>query len=123
MSYTESIISGIVQGLTEFLPISSSGHLVILHNFFGYKEPQILFDIFLHIGTLFAVLIYFRRDIINVVTKERRLLWLVIIGSIPTAIIGFAFKDILRALFTDVKMVGIMLFITAGFLLQLNGLL
>ena len=116
MSYAEAIISGIVQGITEFLPVSSSGHLVILHNYFGYKQPQLLFDIFLHIGTLFAVLIYFRRDIINVITKERRLLWLVVIGSVPTAIIGFAFKDIFKALFTDVKMVGIMLFVTAGFL-------
>lgn len=116
MGYAEAIISGIVQGLTEFLPVSSSGHLVILHHYFGYKEPQILFDIFLHIGTLFAVLIYFRHDIIKIVTKERRLLGLVLIGSIPTAIIGFLFKDIYETLFADMKVVGLMLIVTAGFL-------
>lgn len=115
-SYIEAIISGIVQGLTEFLPISSSGHLAILHYYFGYKEPQVLFYIFLHIGTLFAILAYFWYDIIKVVTKEQRWLGLILIGSIPTAAIGFLFKDGFETLFADIKAIGLMLFITAGFL-------
>lgn len=116
MSYAEAIISGIVQGLTEFLPVSSSGHLAILHQYLGYKEPQVLFDIFLHVGTLFAVLVYFWCDIIKVVTKERQVLGFILVASIPTGAIGFIFKDMFEALFTNVKAVGLMLIITAGIL-------
>jgi undecaprenyl-diphosphatase len=116
MSYAQAIISGIVQGITEFLPISSSGHLVILHNLFGYKEPQLLFNLFLHAGTLLAVLAYFHKDIINMLTKDRRLFLAVIIGSLPTALIGYFFKDIFESLFANIVIVGIMLYVTAGFL-------
>jgi undecaprenyl-diphosphatase len=113
MTYTQAIISGVIQGITEFLPVSSSGHLVILQNYFGYKEPQLLFNVFLHIGTLFAVLVYFWQDIVKVFIKERRLLLAVIIGSIPTAFIGYFFKDILESLFANIQIVGIMLYVTA----------
>ena len=116
MSYTEAIISGIVQGLTEFLPVSSSGHLVVLHHFFGYNQPQFTFDIFLHIGTLFAVLVYFRRDIIDMLKRRPRLLMYVILATIPTALIGFLFIDLVEGLFQNIKLVGLMLFVTAGFL-------
>lgn len=116
MSYTEAIISGIVQGLTEFLPVSSSGHLVVLHHFFGYNQPQFTFDIFLHIGTLFAVLVYFRRDIIDMLKRRPRLLIYVILATIPTALIGFLFIDFVEGLFQNIKLVGLMLFVTAGFL-------
>ncbi|MFH1868518.1 MAG: undecaprenyl-diphosphate phosphatase [Candidatus Omnitrophota bacterium] len=116
MSYIQTIISGIVQGLTEFLPVSSSGHLVMLHHYFGIKEPQLFFDIILHVATLFAILVYFRRDIISVFTKERRLLLFILVGTIPTAIIGLLFKDIFESLFVHVKFTGLMLFITANFL-------
>jgi undecaprenyl-diphosphatase len=113
MTYTQAIISGIVQGITEFLPVSSSGHLVILHNYFGYKEPQLLFNVFLHVATLFAVIVYFWKDILNAIIKERKLLLAVFIGSIPTAFIGYFFKDIFESLFANVIIVGIMLYITA----------
>jgi undecaprenyl-diphosphatase len=113
MSYTQAVISGIVQGITEFLPVSSSGHLAILHSYFGYREPQMLFNVFLHAGTLSAVVVYFRKDIIDVITKEHRLLLAVIIGSIPTALIGYFFKDILESLFANINIIGIMLYVTA----------
>jgi undecaprenyl-diphosphatase len=116
MSYAEAIISGIVQGVTEFLPISSSGHLVILHHYFGFKEPQLLFDIFLHIGTLFAVAVYFWRDIIKLFTIQKRLLLFIVTGTIPTALIGYYFRDTFEPCFADIKIVGIMLFVTAIFL-------
>lgn len=116
MTYTQAIISGIVQGMTEFLPISSSGHLVILHNYFGLKQPQLLFDIFLHIGTLFAVVVYFWRDIIRVVTAEKTLLLYIVLGTIPTALIGFYFQDRFESCFSDVRVVGLMLLATAAFL-------
>ena len=70
MSFTESLISGVVQGLTEFLPVSSSGHLVLVHYFFGFKEPGVLFDICLHVATLGAILLYFWRDVLGLFTKK-----------------------------------------------------
>ncbi|MCX8012253.1 MAG: hypothetical protein N3A64_03780, partial [Desulfobacterota bacterium] len=64
MNIFEAIFLGILQGLTEFLPVSSSGHLVIFQNLFGLKEPELFFDTMLHLGTLIAVVIVFRSDII-----------------------------------------------------------
>jgi undecaprenyl-diphosphatase len=116
MSYTYAIISGIVQGITEFLPVSSSGHLVILHHYFGYQHPHLLFNLFLHAGTLLAVFVYFWQDIVNMVRKEHKLLQAVVIGSLPTALIGYFFGGILESLFANIKIVGIMLFVTALFL-------
>jgi undecaprenyl-diphosphatase len=116
MSYTYAIISGIVQGITEFLPVSSSGHLVILHHYFGYQHPHLSFNLFLHAGTLLAVFVYFWQDIINMVRKEHKLLQAVIIGSLPTALIGYFFRGIFESLFANIKIVGIMLFVTALFL-------
>jgi len=64
MSFFESILLGIIQGLTEFIPVSSSGHLVLLQHFFGWGESDnILFEVFLHLGTLFAVLVFFHKII------------------------------------------------------------
>lgn len=134
MSIIDSIILGIVQGLTEFLPISSSGHLVLFQNLLGYKEPEILFDVGLHCGTLLAVFIYFRSDLkqmiaetinfmIKLVKEERSVrsihenphvsltIW-VIIGTIPTALIGLIFRSPLESLFGSIVVVGIMLTIT-----------
>ena len=116
MSILEAVLSGILQGAAEFLPISSSGHLVLLHHYFGYKQPQLLFDIFLHIGTLLAILVYFRKDIWSAFTKERRLLLLILIGCIPTAIVGFLFGAFFRQAFVDIKLMGFMLIATALFL-------
>ena len=134
MSIIDSIILGVVQGLTEFLPISSSGHLVLFQNLLGYREPEILFDVGLHCGTLLAVFIYFRSDlkqmisesvnfVIKLVKEERSVrsvhenphvsltLW-VIVGTIPTALIGVIFKSPLESLFGSVTVVGIMLVVT-----------
>ena len=66
MNLTEAVLLGIVQGLTEFLPVSSSGHLVLFQNLLGLKEPLLAFDISVHVGTLFAVVIYFFKDIIGI---------------------------------------------------------
>ena len=66
MNFIESLILGIIQGLTEFFPVSSSGHLVIFQQMMGLKEPVLIFDISVHMGTLAAIVIYFFKDIINI---------------------------------------------------------
>jgi undecaprenyl-diphosphatase len=144
MNLLSSIFLGIIQGLAEFLPVSSSGHLVIFQNLMGFKEPEILFDVSLHLGTLLAVFIFFRADLMRIVIdikeyltdiaikkipvssiKERPhalfALW-VIIATIPTGIIGAVFKDTLESLFGKVQMVGIMIIIT-GIILGITRLI
>lgn len=117
MTITEALTSGIVQGLTEFLPVSSSGHLVFLHSFFGFKEPNIFFDICLHAGTLTAVVIYFLRDIVDLI-RQKNINWLIciIIGSIPAVAAALLFENRIEAFFTDPAKVSGML-IATGFVL------
>jgi len=112
MNLMEAIISGVIQGITEFFPISSSGHLVLLHNAFGMKEPQIAFDIFLHLGTLVSILIFFWKDIHNLFGKDRPMLILLAIASIPTFAIGITFEESIEKLFSMPKTTGLMLMIT-----------
>ena len=121
----QAIFLGIVQGLTEFLPISSSGHLVFFQSLFGLEEPQLLFNVTLHLGTLLAVVIFFRTDIkkilqgITVVLKRKKeskqgarlFLWIVI-ATIPTGLMGVIFHDWFKSLFSKPKIVGVMLLIT-----------
>ncbi|MCK4859675.1 MAG: undecaprenyl-diphosphate phosphatase [Candidatus Omnitrophica bacterium] len=116
MTFFQAVISGVVQGVTEFLPVSSSGHLIILHHLLKI-EQDFLFDIFVHLGTLIALLIFFYSDIISLFRKQKKLFSLLIIASIPTAIIGFMWGDIFSRLFVNIKSVGIMLLITAVWLL------
>jgi len=111
MTTLQAIISGVVQGVTEFLPISSSGHLIILHHFLKVKQ-DFLFDIFVHLGTLIALFLFFWSQIVVLFRQQRKLLFLIVIASIPTAIIGFVWGDIFQQLFMNIKGVGIMLLIT-----------
>lgn len=134
MDTVTGLLLGIIQGLTEFLPISSSGHLVLFQNLFGLKEPVLLFDTSLHLGTLLAVCAYFRSDlkqmvvetlkfIIDLIQGRRSLkgiremphvsltLW-VLVGTIPTAVIGLLFRFSLENLFWSLPRVGIMLLFT-----------
>ena len=128
MSLLQAIILGVVQGLTEFLPVSSSGHLVLGESLLKIKLTDISFEVFLHFGTLLAVTVYFRRKIwvmlkavwlrvkIPYMRKESdqdwRLFWLIIIGSIPAGILGVLFKDIIEKSFTSVIFVSCMLLVT-----------
>lgn len=91
----EAIILGIIQGITEFLPISSTAHLILIPRFFGWQGEvnSLTFDIALHTGSLLAVLIYFRKDWSRLIFQERRLLLSVIIASIPAGVIGLLFDD------------------------------
>ena len=103
-------ILGAVQGLTEFLPISSSGHLVIAQHLVpGFAQPGVLFDVVLHAGTLGAVLFYFRKKIISMNYKY---MMLIIIGTIPAVVIGLLFQDQIESIFSNLKLVGIALLVT-----------
>ena len=112
MSIWQALVLGVIQGITEFFPVSSSGHLVIFQNLFGIKEPQLAFDIFLHLGTSAAVMIFFRKDILRLFTDDRKTLFFIVAASVPTFIIGFFFKDSIESLFGAGKMVGYMLLVT-----------
>ncbi|QQE73870.1 undecaprenyl-diphosphate phosphatase [Brevibacillus composti] len=90
----EHIFLGIVQGLTEFLPISSTGHLVLFRKLFGMQEAGLLFDTMLHFGTLIAVVLVFWTEITQVLRNPAgKLARLLVVGTIPTAVIGLAFED------------------------------
>src|SRR3989338_4889279 len=116
MSLYQVILSGIVQGLTEFLPVSSSGHLVILHSFFNLSKPQLNFDIALHFGTLIAALLYFRKDIIGLLTKDKKTGIFIILGSVPAAIAGILLKDRIEIFFANQRLVAAMLILTGVWL-------
>ncbi|MBN1622585.1 MAG: undecaprenyl-diphosphate phosphatase [Endomicrobiales bacterium] len=116
----DSIILGIVQGITEFLPISSSGHLVFFQSLLGWAEPGIWFDIILHTSTLCAICYYFRKDLKDIVLyKDIRTVKLIVIASIPTGLIGYLGKDLIEHSFGSVKWSAFFLIIT-GILLFLT---
>lgn len=118
MSVIESAILGIIQGLTEFLPISSSGHLVLFQKLFGLHEATLAYDTMLHIGTLVAVLIIFWEDILSMIKNPfSKLTLLVVVGTIPTAIIGLAFKDFFEQLFASGQSLGVEFLVTGLILL------
>lgn len=128
MTFFHAILLGLIQGLTEFLPVSSSGHLAIAQHFLpGFDQPGLLFDVLLHAGTMAAVLLYFRREVGRLLTAyfrkdeqavtDRRILNLLILGSIPTAIIGLTGKDFFEGLFENLLVIGSMLLVTACLLL------
>ncbi|MDO8986892.1 MAG: undecaprenyl-diphosphate phosphatase, partial [Coriobacteriia bacterium] len=119
-----SLVLGVVQGLAEFLPVSSSGHLRLFQEVFGWQEFGVAFDVMLHLATLLAVAVYFRRDIANMAlaafskdtkrSADRRLAWLVVVATVPTGIIGLLGNN----WFETVPMiyVGIAFLITAAIL-------
>ncbi len=138
MDWIEAVVLGIVQGLAEFLPVSSSGHLVLLQHLFGLTEPELLFDICLHVGTLVAVVAVFYKDIAALLGTlgrvpallrssggpaalfrdhpEVRLMVMIVAGSIPTAVIGLLLSRIAERLFGTIWLVGCALLITGTFL-------
>lgn len=117
------ILLGIIQGLTEFLPISSSGHLAILENFLNIKEP-VAVTAFLHFGTFFSTLIFFRKEIIELLSglvkkelKSLKYIIYIIVGNIPVVIFALLFRDFIESSFTDIKLVSIFLGITGTIVL------
>jgi undecaprenyl-diphosphatase len=125
MPIFQVIVLGIVQGLTEFLPISSTAHLALIPWLFGWKDQGLGFDIALHVGTLLAVIIYFFRDRVQILvqgfgvrsggdpdlSRNRYLLWLLAIASIPVGIAGFIFKQQAETTWRSPYVIGTMLIV------------
>jgi undecaprenyl-diphosphatase len=132
----QALLLGIVQGLTEFLPVSSSGHLAIIQSAFeDFKQPGLLFDTLLHFATLLSLLVYFRKKVWKLIKaffgffipalkinyyEERELLWGIVVATIPTAIMGLSLQKVAESLFEKPAVVGYMLIITSV-LLYLSG--
>jgi len=122
------LILAIVQGITEWLPVSSSGHLAIIQNYLGLRkeeDPLIFLDIMLHVGTLCVVLVTFRKDIAKIVkavarldfkTEEGKLALFILVGNVPTALISFTLYSIFESFFENLLAIGVALLVTGSFL-------
>lgn len=117
MNTIQAIILGLIQGFTEFLPISSSGHLVLFQKIFGISEPTLVFDTMVHVGTLAAVVTVLWKEIFALLKKPfQKLTWLLIAGTIPTGIIGIMFKDYFEAMYESGSTLGFE-FLATGFII------
>ncbi|NIY81778.1 undecaprenyl-diphosphate phosphatase [Vibrio hepatarius] len=108
MSYFEAFILALIQGLTEFLPISSSAHLILPSAILGWEDQGLAFDVAVHVGTLAAVVIYFRREVVSLLrsffasifkgerSKEAKLAWMIVIATIPACVFGLLMKDFIE---------------------------
>ncbi|HEY8237974.1 MAG TPA: undecaprenyl-diphosphatase UppP [Candidatus Limnocylindrales bacterium] len=129
----QAIVLGIVQGLTEFLPVSSSGHLIIVPELLGWRDPfieSLAFSVMLHVATLLALLVYFRADWLRLIPAglaairdrsfkddpDRRLAWLLAASTVPAVIVGVLFNDLIENSFREARLVAITLVIGAAVL-------
>lgn len=119
MDFIQIAILALIQGLTEFLPISSSGHLILAPHLFGFADQGLELDVAVHFGTLIAVVVYFRHDIINITrgwfaalppkapsNPQSRLGWAIIVGVIPVVIVGLLVKDIVETQLREPWIIG-----------------
>lgn len=119
MSIIEAIILGLAQGLTEFIPVSSSGHLVLLHEAMGIAEKGLAFDVALHVGTLLALIIFFYRDIWQLVlgllgkNNLKKLAWLLALATIPAVIAGVLLESAAESAFRSIRLVSVNLLAVA----------
>lgn len=142
MNIFMAILLGIVQGVTEFLPISSSGHLVIFQEIFGLndlEESHLLFDIMLHVGTVISICLVYRKDFYQLIkaffemlleipkgkvdihaSVHRKMILLIIVATIPAVLVGVMFKGFIEEMFKSIQLVGVMLLITGLFLWLTN---
>ncbi len=117
MTFIQALVLGIIQGLTEFLPVSSSAHLILAQNLFHLSGPILLpFDVIVHLGTLLALFIYFAKDLLPLPKLSRRLWVLIIAANVPTAVIGLLMKHWMEESFNS-------LFVTAITLLMNSAIL
>ncbi|WP_196439658.1 undecaprenyl-diphosphate phosphatase [Planomonospora sp. ID67723] len=125
IGWFEAVVLGILQGLTEFLPISSSAHIRVVSAFFGWKDPGAAFTAVIQLGTETAVLIYFRKEIWEIISTWTRALWTpalrghhaarmgwyVIVGTLPILVLGLLFKDSIETVFRDLRLIGVTLIV------------
>lgn len=131
MNWLEAILLGFIQGATEFLPISSSGHLLLVPSLLQLPEPSLNLIAIAHLGTLVAVLIYFRRDLWHILlgflnglwqrrpmaSTEARLGWFILVGSIPAAVAGLTLVDFFDSIFGQPTVAAVLLLVTAALLI------
>ncbi len=119
MTLFQTVVLGLVQGLGEFLPISSSAHLILTPWILNWEEHGLVFDVSLHVGTLVAVLAYFWQDWLVLAhdgltrrrTQEGRMFWYLVVATIPGVIFGLAFEDLIETVFRNPLLIGIMLIV------------
>ena len=129
MTILEGLLLGVLQGLTEFLPISSSGHLALAEYLFGVESPGVSFEVFVHFGTALAVIVFFRKRIWAIVVavvrwivrkeyerRDARLAWYLLLGTVPAAVLGYLLADRVAAAFERPVLVSALLIVT-GFIL------
>ena len=135
MDFIQAVILGIVQGLTEFIPVSSSGHLVLVPALLGWSSPGLAFDTVLHLGTALALILYFWREWITLIvaglrslfrwriqSADERLAWLIVVGCLPAAAAGYLLADVFAQVFEDPIVSAYFLLVTAGILTIAEGL-
>ena len=126
MGALEAILLGLLQGLTEFLPVSSSGHLVIAQHFLGIKLPGVTFEVMVHFGTLLSIVWVFRKDLYRLIThftdemEEKKLLLLLIIGTIPTGLMGLFLSSFFHEMFDKPFVAGLMLLVTGCIIIAIQ---
>lgn len=125
MSILAALALGVLQGVTEFLPVSSSGHLALAEHFFAVESPGVTFEVFVHFGTALAVIVYFRRRVVAILCAlaswalrrehardDARLGLLLILGTVPAAVVGVLFESRVEAAFDNPVLVSAMLIVT-----------
>lgn len=122
MSIIQAVVLGIVQGITEFLPVSSSGHLIFLPKIFGWSDQGLAFDVVVHLGTLVAVVLFFREKLWEVFTsffsagtedeqKNKNLGWMLLLSIIPAGVVGFFFEDFIENVIRTPQVVAVSLIV------------
>ncbi|TVQ01651.1 MAG: undecaprenyl-diphosphate phosphatase [Planctomycetaceae bacterium] len=122
MSLFEMVILAIVQGIAEFLPISSSGHLVLVGRWLGYNSESATVEIILHGGTLGSILVVYWRRILRLLVQDRRVIPLLIVGTVPAVLVGLPIKLFAESWLKDPLLAGCLLLVTAALLLGLKRL-
>jgi len=112
MTWWQTIFLAFLQGITEFLPISSSGHLAIFQKIFNLGVP-VVFDIFVHVGTLLAIIFFFRKELVKII---KRIFWLLVIGSLPALFVGLFLQRYVGLIFSSLKLIAFS-FLLTGILL------
>lgn len=117
MNFFQALFLGLIQGFTEFLPISSSAHLIVFPRILGWGEQPLVFDTTVHLGTALALIAYFKKDIYQIITKERSLGIKILLGSIPAGLLGLVFDRYIENNFRTIFYV--IVFMSLGSLLML----